>query len=166
MRKKTSKIKSGHSKERMLTPKQEKFVRELLKGKSQREAYKIAYPASLSWKENTVDSRASVLMKNEKVSKRYEELKRKTEEKVTYDAAQVKDTIISTMMAIVNADVAEDIVDGRAVKNKRWDSKNRVVYDHYDKIEAAKMLIGLLGIENTSESGITIKIENAQGYDE
>lgn len=61
----------------MLTDKQEKFVQELIKGKSQREAYKIAYPTSLKWNENSIDNKASLLFKNAKVMQRYNELKNK-----------------------------------------------------------------------------------------
>lgn len=166
MAKKKRIVKSGHSKGDMLTNRQEKFVQELVKGKSQREAYKIAYPASLKWKENTVDSRASVLMRNEKVSKRYEELKKKIENRIVYDAAEVRQVILDTLMAIVTADVADDVVDGRAVKNKRWDSRNRVIYDHYDKLEAAKMLREMLGIDTEGEnSGIHIHLHSSEEYD-
>ena len=58
-----------------LTDNQERFVQELIKGKKQREAYKIAYPASLKWKDNSVDNKASLLLKNVKVMQRYDELK-------------------------------------------------------------------------------------------
>ena len=150
----------------MLTNKQERFVQELIKGKSQRDAYKIAYPNSKKWKDNSVDREASVLLKKPKVSQRFEELKRKTEEKVTYDAAEVKNIIINTMLSIVNADVMNDQVDGKAVKNKHWDRNGKVVYDHYDKIEASKMLISLLGIEEASqEDGIHIHLHNSEDYD-
>lgn len=166
MAKKKRIVKSGHSKGRMLTSRQEKFVQELVKGKSQREAYKIAYPASLKWKENTVDSRASVLMRNEKVSKRYDELRKKIENRTVYDAAEVRQVILDTLMAIVTADVADDVVDGRAVKNKRWDRRNRVIYDHYDKLEAAKMLREMLGIDTEGEnSGIHIHLHSSEEYD-
>lgn len=57
-----------------LTAKQERFVQELIKGKSQREAYKLAYNC-----ENTtdavVDVRACELFKHSKVKVRYEELR-------------------------------------------------------------------------------------------
>jgi phage terminase small subunit len=58
-----------------LTLKQEKFVQELIKGKSQREAYRIAYPKSLKWADNTIDSRASKLFNSYKVITRYNELR-------------------------------------------------------------------------------------------
>ena len=160
------KIKSGHSKGRMLTTKQERFVQELIKGKSQREAYKIAYPTSKKWKETAIDSQASRLFNNSMVHARYEELHKKTEEKVTYDAAEVKNIIIDTMLSIVKADVMNDNVDGKAVKNKHWDRNGKVVYDHYDKVEASKMLIGLLGIENASDTNsINIHLHSSEEYD-
>ena len=166
MPKKKSIVKSGHSKERMLTPKQEKFVQELVKGKSQRQAYRSAYPSSLKWKDATVDSRASNAMKNGKILARYEELKKKVADRTVYDAAEVRQTILDTLMAILTADVADGDVDGRAVKNKRWDSKNRVIYDHYDKLEAAKMLREMLGIDSgTEDEGIHIHLHTPEGYD-
>lgn len=57
-----------------LTDNQEKFVQELIKGKSQREAYKSAYPKSTKWTDNAIDSRASRLFKSDKVLTRYNEL--------------------------------------------------------------------------------------------
>ena len=52
-------------KDKNLTLKQEKFVLELIKGASQREAYKKAYPASKKWKDASVDSKASALLRKE-----------------------------------------------------------------------------------------------------
>lgn len=57
-----------------LTDKQEKFVQELIKGKSQRQAYRTAYPKSKQWLDNTVDAAASKLFKNDKVFTRYNEI--------------------------------------------------------------------------------------------
>jgi phage terminase small subunit len=64
----------------MLTTKQEKFVQNLLKGMSQREAYKSSYNAS-NMKDETIDSKASILFKDEKVRARYEELTERTAKK-------------------------------------------------------------------------------------
>lgn len=58
-----------------LTDKQEKFVQELIKGKSQREAYKIAYPNSDKWADNAIDVNASKLFNNTKVQLRYNKIK-------------------------------------------------------------------------------------------
>lgn len=56
-----------------LTNKQEKFVQELIKGKSQREAYKLVYNASKMSNE-TIDVKASVLFNSGKVAERYNEI--------------------------------------------------------------------------------------------
>lgn len=57
-----------------LTDKQEKFVQGLIAGKSQREAYRQAYPKSVNWADNAVDTQASILFKNSKVLDRYNEI--------------------------------------------------------------------------------------------
>lgn len=58
-----------------LTDPQERYVQELLIGKSQREAYRLAYPKSVKWKDSAVDSNASTLLANTKVQQRFSELK-------------------------------------------------------------------------------------------
>ncbi|MEJ8752621.1 hypothetical protein WKS98_08345 [Lagierella sp. ICN-221743] len=67
----------------MLTDRQEIYVQELLNGKSQRQAYRIAYPKSKKWKDSTIDSRASKLFKDDKVFTRYSELKKQEDIKHT-----------------------------------------------------------------------------------
>ena len=57
----------------MLTPKREAYVQNLIKGMSQREAYKAAFDAS-RMKDSTIDTKASELLANGKVRVRYEEL--------------------------------------------------------------------------------------------
>ena len=64
-----------------LTANQERYVQELVKGKSQRESYKIAYPNSKKWKPDSIDSNASTLLANAKVQQRYQELINKHQEK-------------------------------------------------------------------------------------
>jgi phage terminase small subunit len=81
-----------------LTPKQEKFVEELIKGKSQREAYKIAYNAK-RMKDTTIDSHASRTLKIDKVKARYDELRgkvvKRAEEKAIITAEEILKEIVS-----------------------------------------------------------------------
>ena len=56
-----------------LTDNQERFVQELIKGKSQREAYRTAYPKCKAT-DKTVDEKASKLFKVDKVRTRYDEI--------------------------------------------------------------------------------------------
>ena len=57
----------------MLTAKQEKFVQGLVKGLSQRQAYKEAYDAE-NMADKTIDNEAYLLFKNPDISERYNEL--------------------------------------------------------------------------------------------
>lgn len=52
----------------------ETFAQNIAKGMSQRKAYRVAFPSALKWKDETVDSKASLLAKNEKVLARVKEL--------------------------------------------------------------------------------------------
>ena len=64
----------------MLTPKQEKYVQNLIKGMTQREAYKNSYNAK-NMKNETIDKKASELLKQEKIRGRYDELVKRLEDK-------------------------------------------------------------------------------------
>lgn len=57
----------------MLTAKQEKFVRNLVQGMSQREAYKNAYDVK-TMTDKTIDEEACRLFNDSKISARYQEL--------------------------------------------------------------------------------------------
>ena len=81
----------------MLTTKQEKYVQELIKGKSQREAYKVAYPKSENWKEATIDTNACNLLKNNKVLTRYNELRDKTANKAIWTRERSINTLVNIM---------------------------------------------------------------------
>lgn len=69
----------------MLTAKQEKFVRCLVKGMSQREAYKHSYD-SKRMKDSTIDKRASEIFNKGEVRGRYETLMKKLENEAIMSA--------------------------------------------------------------------------------
>ena len=75
-----------------LTTKQELFIQGLIKGYSQREAYKMAYEAD-NMKNETIDSKASILFKTEKIRARYEELKNELKEKAFYTVEKANDDL-------------------------------------------------------------------------
>ena len=76
-----------------LTPKQEKFVEEILKGKTQYEAYITAYPNAKNWTRNAIDCNASQLMSNEKVKQKLEEYGYKDKHKVMWTRQKALETI-------------------------------------------------------------------------
>lgn len=90
-----------------LTAKQEKFVQELIKGKSQREAYKIAYPNSKKWTENAIDSRASRLLKTDKVLTRYNELKSKLQKEAEEECIVEAKEVLREFARIAFANVTD-----------------------------------------------------------
>lgn len=90
-----------------LTDKQEAFVQELVKGKSQREAYRIAYPSSIKWKDEIVDQAACRLLKNGKVLARYNEINdrliKEAEDECIFDAKRW----LTEVVAIATVDVTD-----------------------------------------------------------
>ena len=74
-----------------LTQRQEKFVRCLIDGMSQRQAYISAYPSAAKWSDNAVDCRASKLMADAKIKQRYEELKREAAQHAVITRAEIID---------------------------------------------------------------------------
>lgn len=70
-----------------LTPKQEMFVQNLIKGMSQREAYINSYNAS-QMKDNTIDNKASLLFKQDKIRARYDEVIKRLEDATIMDAKE------------------------------------------------------------------------------
>ena len=59
----------------LTNPHWEDYAQARAKGLSQRKAYREAYPKSVNWKDNTVDSKASHLEKQDKILTRLAEIK-------------------------------------------------------------------------------------------
>lgn len=92
-----------------LTDKQEKYVQGLLIGLSQRQAYKEAY-STKNWKVENIDSKASTLLKNEKVRARYDELHDKVAEMAEKECLFTVESVLRDL---------KDILD----RNKEVDDK-------------------------------------------
>lgn len=75
----------------------EKFAQCLANGISQRKAYRAAYPKSEKWKDKTVDSKASVLAKNDKVLERLLELAKESSSKAVMNARERKEWLTSVV---------------------------------------------------------------------
>lgn len=76
-----------------LTEKQDKFALALFSGDSQRTAYRKAFPSSQTWKDTTVDSKASTLAKHDKVLERLSGLRAKAEKEAKYTLDDILDEI-------------------------------------------------------------------------
>ena len=132
-----------------VTDKQEKFIQELLKGKSQREAYKTAYPTSLKWKESAVDTQASILLSNSRVLERYtklhERLIKEAEDDCIITAKQVLQELTNIAMAN-GSDYSQVVQAGNEVE---------ISFTPTDKLDASKRS-AIASIKST-QSGIEVK---------
>ena len=101
----------------MLTPKQEKFVQCLVKGMSQREAYKNSYNAD-KMKDTTIDNKASDLFKKGEIRARYDELVKRLEDTAIMDAKER----MKWLTKVIKGDVKEKYTywdDGEQYEGER-----------------------------------------------
>lgn len=68
-----------------LSPQREKFAQCIVKGMSQSDAYRKAFPNSLKWKDKTVHARASEMAADGMVKGRAQELRKPVVAKVRYE---------------------------------------------------------------------------------
>lgn len=128
----------------MLTAKQEKFVRNLIKGMSQREAYKNSYDAE-NMTDKTIDEEACRLFKDSKISARYKELQEKLD-KATIMTAQERLEYLTGIILDLEREKLIVLADGEekeierpaelAVKLKAIDIMNKMSGEYVQKIEA------------------------------
>lgn len=107
-------------------PRHEKFAQELAGGMSQRSAYRAAFPSSEKWKDETVDSKASVLAKNGKVLERLQELAEASTTEAVMNATQRKEWLTGIIRS-----KAEETKD----KLKACDLLNRMDGAYVDKLQ-------------------------------
>ena len=93
----------------MLTQKQEKFVQNLIKGMSQRDAYKNSYDAA-NMADDTIDNKACNLFKQAKIRARYEELIGILNEKNTEKAIMSAQERMEWLTRIVTGEEKETIM--------------------------------------------------------
>jgi len=117
-----------------LTAKQEKFVQELIKGKSQREAYKAAYNAK-NMSENSIDVEASKLLKNPKVAQRFEELRSKVIKRTEEKAIITAEEIIKEIADIARDDI-KNYLSFKTVKTVvDYDNDGKPIIDYTTVVE-------------------------------
>lgn len=140
----------------MLTNKQERFVQELVKGKSQREAYKTAYDAS-KMKDSTIDARASALFKQSKVRVRYDELMKPAED----ETERMRKFIMEKLSQIASGEICdittEYDAEGNVIRSKRTVKAS-------DQANAINKLAEYYGVAAEQKEEITIRIEGAEEY--
>ncbi len=107
--------------------KHERYVQNLISGMSQRQAYRDAFPASRKWKDETVDSKASVLFSG-KVLERYQEI----QEEQKQDALLTRWEKRKLLADIARSKASEDSDRIRAI-----DTDNKMEGEYTSRIEVA-----------------------------
>ena len=127
----------------MLTPKQEKFIQNIISGMSQREAYKNSYNAK-NMADDTIDNKACKLFNSDKIRARYQELMKRLENKAIMTAEER----MIWLTKVINCDV----------KVKQEYDNEIKEYDPYisDRLKALDML-------NKMDGQYTTKIEGNLG---
>ena len=103
----------------------EKFAQCIASGMSQRKAYRAAFPKSVNWKDETVDSKASVLSKNDKVVERLGELAKESSSKAVMTAKERKEWLTALIYK-----EGEDTKD----RLKAIDILNRMEGEYIEKV--------------------------------
>jgi phage terminase small subunit len=149
-----------------LTQQQERFAQEVASGKSQAEAYRIAYPRSAQWKQSTVHQKASTLMANGRVLERASALQRSAAEKSVLSAERTLNEVAMIAYAdisgIVNSDgsfkrLHELGAETRAAVSSFKIDKDGVIeyrfWNKSDALEKAMKHLGLYAQDNKQASG-------------
>ena len=116
-----------------LTKKQEKFVQELIKGKSQREAYKTAYNAK-KMSDNSIDREACLLLKSPKVAQRFEEIRSKVVKRAENKAIITAEEILREIASIAKDDLS-NYLDFRTEKVFIGYEDGEPMYDYRTIVE-------------------------------
>lgn len=147
-----------------LTLKQEKYVQNLIKGMSQRQAYKEAFDTS-KMKDETIDVRACELLKDSKVKVRYNELLKKLEDEAIMSAKERKKWLSDVIKG--NVKHISYNTNGEEYENEAYISDKLKAVDLLNKMDNSyQQNIKIDGTINNPFSGMTTdelrKIANSE----
>lgn len=125
--------KEGDNIKTELTLKQEKYVQELIKGHSQRQAYKKVYSCK-NMTNKSIDEKASRLFNQVKVRSRYKELKNKVINKSEEEAILQATDIIKELKEIAFNDIG-NYIDFKTVKSVVGYENGEPIFDYRPVIE-------------------------------
>ena len=124
-----------------LTAKQEKFIQGIIRGLTQRQAYKEAYSAE-NMQEDTIDKEACLLFNNPKIAERYQELIKELEDKSIMSAKErmiwLSDVVKGNIKHISYGGNGESYENEAYIsdKLKAVDTLNKMSGEYVTKIDA------------------------------
>ena len=128
----------------MLTAKQEMFVQNLIKGMSQRDAYRSAYTCN-GWKDSSIDCEACKLFNSPKILQRYKELQGQLQnssimtakERLEYLSRVIKGEEPDKSSMVVNGElITVDAPATLRTKLQAVEIMNKMTGEYVQKIEA------------------------------
>lgn len=122
-----------------LTPQQERFAMEVAKGNSLAESYRIAYPASKAWKDDSVHNKASALKRHAQVAARIRLLAQKVEREFVVDKARVLQEIARLAFFDIRKLLNED---GTPIPIKSLDDDTAAAIAGLDVARVGNAMIG------------------------
>lgn len=131
----------------MLTAKQEKFVRNLIQGMSQREAYKNSYDAE-NMSDKVIDNEASKLFNSREISVRYKELQDSLDKHTIMTAQERLEYLTGIIKGIEREQ--DEVPADLNTKIRAIDIMNKMQGEYVQKIEA----------DVNSEVNITIELSD------
>ena len=90
-----------------ISPQEEVFIQEILKGNSQRKAYMKAYPKRNHWKETAIDNMACKLFNLPKIRQRYDELLVALREQEVEKTQWTREQSINTLRYVIDKNQQE-----------------------------------------------------------
>lgn len=139
-----------------LSPQREAFVRAVIAGSNQADAYRTAYPASQKWARGSVHAKASALMADPKVKARYAELVERAADRACLNKANVLEEIrrvaLSSVKGIISPEgkilLPHELDDATAasVASFKVDEFGRIEYKFWDKNAALDKAAKVLGL--------------------
>lgn len=135
-------------------PRHEKFCQEYVRNRGNASAaYRVAFPKSEKWKDETLWSKASKLLKKDKVRARIEEIRKEIEDEEFDFTKAILDIYKKTLKGEVVTDYIEEIGDKR---------KRRSM----SKSEAIKGIRAMLGLDHAQKMEITNKTTDTRTREE
>lgn len=152
-----------------LTKKQEEFVQNVIKGMSQREAYRAVYGCK-GWKPESIDTQASKLLKTPKVYSRYRAIYDQVVAQSAKNTIITAEKILAEMAAVAFSDQKTFIdvdkrsgrrislkknfeeLDTRAIQEIRFDKAGNPIIKLYDKNQVLLKLCEIYGVTQKTEA--------------
>ena len=107
---------------------EDSLIRQILKGLSQRQAFKASLYKSDSMPDDRIDTKASAILKREHVKSRLSQLQKKLKDKLDEEAIITVADVLIQIKSLLETDI-EDIAEIKTIAKVERDGKGEVIKD-------------------------------------